>query len=149
MMFFQLFIHSQVAIPTSAFVRRGKVASLKVLEKYPNSFLLLVLWVRALRYKQKQFVCCMYGKPKYASVNKRRYDLFMQKFRPTSGNVLSSVNGIDLSLLPYCKDSLYIHIQRANYQAMIWDNSSEHYPEILSPAGHGWVLDDSGKLNYG
>ena len=38
---------------TSAFVRRGKVAPLKVLEKDPNSFLLFVLWVRALRYKQK------------------------------------------------------------------------------------------------
>ena len=36
---------------TSAFVRHGKAAPLKVLEKDPNSFLLFVLWVRAPRYK--------------------------------------------------------------------------------------------------
>ena len=41
-----------------------------------------------------------------------------------------------------------MHIQRANYQAMIWNNSLERYPEIPSPVGHGWVLDESGKLNY-
>ena len=90
----------------------------------------------------------MYGKPKYASVNKLRYDLFMKKFRPKSQNVLSSFDGIDMTLLPPCQDSLYMHIQRANYQALIWISSLEHYPDIPSPVGHGWVLDESTKLNY-
>ena len=31
---------------------------------------------------------------------------------------------------------------------MIWNNSLERYPEIPSPVGHGWVLDESGKSNY-
>ena len=69
---------------TSAFVRRGKVAPLKVLE-------------------------------------------------PKSGYVLSSFDGIDMSLLPHCQDSLYMHIQRANYQAWIWNSSLERYLEIPSP----------------
>ena len=90
----------------------------------------------------------MYGKPKYTSVNKLRYDLFMQNIRPKSGYVLSSFDGIDMSLLPPCQDSLYMHIQRANYQAWIWNSSLERYPEIPSPVGHGWVLDESDKLNY-
>ena len=116
---------------TSAFVRRGKVAPLKVLEKRPqfiSTFRTLGKSTEAQTKtfnKLEQFVCFMYSKPKYASINKLRYDLFMQKFRPASGNVLSSVDGIDLSLLPPCKDSLYMHMQRANYQAMIWNNSLE------------------------
>ena len=58
------------------------------------------------------------------------------------------MGGQTLNLLPPCKDSLYMHIQRADYQAMIWNNSSARYPEIPSPVDHGWVLDESGKLNY-
>ena len=72
----------------------------------------------------------------------------MQKFRPTSGYVLSSFDGKDMSLLPPCQDSLYMHIQRASYQAWIWNSSLEGYLEIPSPVGHGWVLDESDKLNY-
>ena len=97
---------------TSAFVRRGKVSPLKVLEKrsqFISTFRALgqITEVQTKTFKElEQFVCCMYGKPKYASINKLRYDLLLQKFRPISGNVLSSVDGIDLNLLPPCKDSL-------------------------------------------
>ena len=31
----------------------------------------------------ERFVCCMYGKPKYTSINKLRYDLFMQSLNPS------------------------------------------------------------------
>ena len=31
---------------------------------------------------------------------------------------------------------------------MIWNDSLERYPEIPRPMGHGWVLDEPGKLNY-
>ena len=124
LMFFQLLSHSHIAIPQVHLPSRGKVAPLQILEKRSQFISTFHALGQSTEVQTKtfneleQFVCCMYGKPKYASVNKLRYDLFMQKFRLTSGNVLSSVDGIDLSLLPPYKNSLYMHIQRANYQAM-------------------------------
>ena len=52
-MFFQLFIPSQVAIPQVHLLDAVNLHLSKFLRKDPNSFLLFVLWVRALRYKQK------------------------------------------------------------------------------------------------
>ena len=139
---------------TSAFVQRGKVTPLKVLEKR-SQFIATFgalgqdIDIQATTFNElEHFVCCMYGKPKYSSINKLRYDLFMQKFRPKSGYVLSSFDGIDMSLLPPCQGSLYMHTQWANYQAWIWNSSLERHLEIPSPVGHGWVLDESDKLNY-
>ena len=66
----------------------------------------------------EKFVCCMYGKPNYTNVNKLRYDLFAQKYQGRSGQLLSSYDGVDLSLLPPCRGSLQMHIQGANNQAL-------------------------------
>ena len=101
---------------TSAFVRLGKVAPLKGLAKRSQFIFTFRALGQSTEVQTKtsnelgQFVCCMYGKPKYASVNKLRYGLCVQKFRPTSGNVLSSVDGIDLK--PFAslqRFSLYAH----------------------------------------
>ena len=96
----------------------------------------------------EQFVCCMYGKPKYSSVNKLRYDLFIQKYQPASGSLLSSGDGVDLSPPPPCRDSLYMHIKRANYQTLLLNSTQERFPDIPEPIGHGWTTDDKGKLTY-
>ena len=90
----------------------------------------------------------MYGKSKYTSVNKLRYAMFTQKFKPKQGHLLSSSDGVGLSLLPPGKDSLRMHIIRANYQTYIWNNSKVCNPGIPSPDGDGWVLDEYGHLVY-
>ena len=82
----------------------------------------------------------MYGKPKYTDVNKLRYDLFAQKYQGRSGQLLSSYDGVDLSLLPPCRKSLEMHIRRVNYQAYIWLHADQRYPDVPSPVGHGWKL---------
>ena len=139
---------------TSAFVRRGKVAPLKVLEKrkyFLSTFRSLgqASEIEETAFNElEQFVCCMYGKPKYSTVNKLRYHLFIQKYQPTSGSLLTSGDGIDLSLLPSCRDSLYMHIKRANYQTLLWNSAQERFPGIPEPIGHGWTTDDKGKLTY-
>ena len=46
-----------------------------------------------------------------------------------------------MSLLPPCNDALRMHIERANYQALIWYNASVANPEIPSPCGHGWKME--------
>ena len=84
----------------------------------------------------------MYQKRKYNDVNKLRADMFKQKFNPKNDKPLSSSTGIDLSLLPPCRDSLYMHILRCNYQVLIGKSAAEPYPEIPSPIGNGWEIDD-------
>ena len=101
---------------TSSFVRRGKIALLKILEKKSEFVSLFQEPGESVNVKEsslddlERFVCSMYGKPKYTSVNKLCYDLFMKKFMPKPGQLLSSGDGIDLSLLPPRQDSLQMHI---------------------------------------
>ena len=50
-------------------------------------------------------------------------------------------------MFPPCKDCLHLHALRANYQSAIWRRSLEVQPDIPSPIhGHGWELDDDGRL---
>ena len=65
-------------------------------------------------------ICCMYGVAQFSSINKLRYDSFSQKYQGTSRQVLSSLAGMELGLLPRFKASLDVHALRANYQAYIW-----------------------------
>lgn len=51
-----------------------------------------------------------------------------------------------MSLLPPCKDALYMHIKRAAYQAKIWYTSDKAFPNISSPRGQGWELNQDGEL---
>ena len=52
----------------------------------------------------ERFVCCMYGKAQFSSINKLRYVSFSQKYQGISGQVLSAFAGMDLGLLPRCKE---------------------------------------------
>ena len=60
----------------------------------------------------------------------------MQTFKPKPGQLVSSGDGIDLSLLPPSQDSLQTHIFRANYQ------------DTPSPIGHGWMLDEDSCFTF-
>ena len=106
-----LAFHSFTGCDTiSAFVRCDKVAPLKVLEKrgqFLSTFRRLGQNIEiqdTTSDELEQFVCCIGGK--------LRYDLFMQKYQPKPGNLLTNVDGIDLNL----------HVRRVNYQAMVWNS---------------------------
>lgn len=138
---------------TSAFVRQGKIKPKKVLEKHPE-FVPVFSGLGEQNHVDEDtsrqletFVCHMYGKPKYTDVNSLRTDIFRQKYQPKSEEPLSSVDGIDLSLLPPCRSSLSMHVRRVNYQTLIWKAASMQYPDIPEPDGHGWKLTDSGHLD--
>ena len=51
-------------------------------------------------------------------------------------------SGADPHEVPPSHDALELHIQRANYQALIWRNAT--YPNFLQPTpnGNGWVIKD-------
>lgn len=138
---------------TSAFIRQGKIKPLKVLEKsleFQEMFGLLGDQSEVsgqLISGLERFVCAMYGKSTTSEINKVRYELFKQKFNPKSSSKLSSGDGVDLSLLPPCQSSLKMHINRANYQALLWKSASLQNPDIPGPDGHGWKAEE-GNLVY-
>ena len=45
-------------------------------------------------------------------------------------------------LLPPCKNSLFQHLQRSNYQAYVWKNALIPMQLLLSPASCGWTKVD-------
>jgi len=49
---------------------------------------------------------------------------------------------LDSNQLPPCVDTLRKHCDRANYQAAIWRGSLQSCPQIPSPVGHGWRLEE-------
>ena len=76
----------------------------------------------------QRFTCLMYlSSTSTDKVNQLRYELFCVK----RGEVESSQ-------LPPCRDSLFMHVLRANYQAAIWRRGLQSQPIIPSPDGHGW-----------
>ena len=92
------------------------------------------------------FVCQLYGKPLSKSVDKLRFDKVRQSFT-SKRKVLSDKTGLDFSQLPPCRNVLLLHIQRANFQTMIWRRSSFQQPDLPSANCNGWISDGSGILD--
>ena len=113
---------------TSAFFGKGKTKCWKVMkskEKFVIAFQQLGDdWQlsEALLNTLEIFTCKLYGSRK-SIVNKERYEL------------------IDLSLLPPCKTTLNLHLQRCNYVARIWKCSGSAENNYPLPSEHGWNAD--------
>ena len=136
---------------TSAFVRRGKVKALTLLKKHPEflpAFHALRSGVdiedRVFKALQK-FTCLMDGS-KLGDINSLRYEKFIERFSAKPGEVLTGYNGVDMSLLPSCRESLKMHVRRANYEALIWKKADQATPIIPGPDGHGWNTNVEGGL---
>ena len=83
----------------------------------------------------EKFVCSLYG-GKGDDVNKLRAEIFWKTWNK-KGQV------IDLSLLPPCRSSLRLHIQRSNYIARIWRQANLDVMDLEPPQNHGWNEDYS------
>ena len=133
---------------TSAFVRKGKLQSLKILKRHKEflpSFKMLgssEVVDEELHSSLEKFTCLLYAGKTNEEINKLRLDRFQQRFSPKQGKLLSSGIGVDLSLLPPCQDALRMHIRRVNYQALIWYQADKPTPVIPHPDQHGWVESD-------
>ena len=68
------------------------------------------------------------------------------RFSAKPGEVLTSYNSVDVSLLPPCQESLKMHVRRANYQALTWKKADQATPIIPGPDGHGWNTNIKGEL---
>ncbi|KAK3879872.1 hypothetical protein Pcinc_015598 [Petrolisthes cinctipes] len=134
----------------SSFTSKGKLTALKLLKEDPSNQAIKQLgqcWQVSdgIFEKLEQFTCAMYAgsssnKSRNSategnSVNELRYQLFCAK-----------IGGAESSQLPPCRDCLFLHAQRANFQAAIWRRCLEPKPNVPSPIEHGWTEED-GKLN--
>ncbi len=79
------------------------------------------------------FVCKLYD-PFTASTSIE--DVRCMKFRIMKGNIDN---------LPPTRGALVFHIQRANYQALTWNQCLKAHPDLPSPTESGWQMDE-GKL---
>ena len=93
----------------------------------------------------QRFVCVLWQKNSY-NVNKVRSELFQSKYSASQIQELGNNNGIDLSLLPPCADTLALHCDRANYQSFIWKNVHRQYYGLEEPEKNGWCHDKVGCL---
>ena len=129
-------IHAFTGCDTvSAFAGKGKISALKLIatsEEWHQAFADLgKQWEvpEELYQKLEAFTCIWYGAKATTSINDLRYNIFCAK-----------KGEIESHQLPPCKDTLYKHIKRANYQAAIWKRSLERAPAVPSPVGRGWLL---------
>ena len=79
-------------------------------------------------------------------INSLRYQKFTERFSTKPGMLLTSCDGVNTSLLPPCRESLKMHVRRANYQALVWKKADQPTPSIPGPDGHGWTIDENGAL---
>ena len=75
----------------------------------------------------ERFVCLLYKSKVHTRVNELRWFLFSN--RAAEGESLPPTTG-----------SLKLHVQRAQYMAMVWRKAAESHPSLPSPVGYGWQL---------
>ncbi|GFR74341.1 DNA damage-inducible protein DIN7 [Elysia marginata] len=128
---------------TSCFAGKGKLRALNIIQKEED---LKVLFSRfgtslVVSYDDclllESFVCKLHGKTLHTSVNKVRYDIVRQRFKGKKASI-SCNGGIDLCQMPPCNQVLLLHIQRANFQTLIWRNPVFQNPVIPKPEENGW-----------
>ena len=125
----------------SAFAGKGKITALKLIKRHKSFQDLFkqlgMQWEVSseLFERLQEFTCKLYSSnPGTNDVNELRYRLFCAK-----------KGKLDSNQLPPCADCLRKHSLRANYQAAIWKRSLQSCPQVPSPVGSGWCLED-GKL---
>ena len=78
-------------------------------------------------------------------INKLRHQKFLERFGTTPSVLLDTYNGVDMSLLPPCRDSLRMHVKRANFQALVWNDADKANAFILARAGYDvWMGNNRG-----
>ena len=98
----------------------GKKKPIKILHKYPQFEDCLSAigedWdiPENIMTQIEEFVCCMFGNPRFKFINRLRYHLIMKKC--DNEESLNPKRKIDFGSLPPCQSSLRQHIIRVNYQ---------------------------------
>jgi hypothetical protein len=120
----------------SSFFRKGKGTCWKMMVKFStfqDAFATLgstVMLTDKNFSVLEEYVCNLYG-VKSRNVNEVRFKLFHQKY--------SRCNKImDLSVLPPCRQVLFLHSSRANTVAYLWKSSNRPVVNARDVIGTGW-----------
>ena len=88
--------------------------------------------------KLETFTCHLYGSKASECVNQVRYKLFF-----------SRKGKVDSNQLPRCHHCLQKHIDRANYQSLIWKRCFDQWPPVSKANKNVWKLDgDTLAINW-
>ena len=135
---------------TAAFMRKGKVCPLEIIEKERNFMEMFSklgdheVIPENVSEKAEAFVCTLYGKPCLTSINDARFAIFQQVCAPKRKDApLEKIKTTDSSLLPPCKAALTEKLKRVNLVASVWKNANKLDPYFLDPKQNGWILDNS------
>ncbi|CAG9813087.1 unnamed protein product [Phaedon cochleariae] len=91
----------------------------------------------------EEYVCEIYGKRKLSSVNKARFEIFLDCCKPKSNqSIFGGIKNFEASRIPSCKDTLICKIRRENQIAAIWKFAFNEKPNFFNPEGNGWVKED-------
>ena len=124
---------------TSSFVGKGKTAALKLVQVNDNLREAMTNLGQSFTVTPETllgcvlFVCALYGRPDKVDANEVRYLLFCSSALPAH-------------LLPPILDALSKHVLHSNYQAAVWRRGLTAWPEVASPVGNGWKLNDHEEL---
>ena len=128
---------------TSAFKGIGKIKPIKILEKKKHFQNVLAVvgdsWEMSPTLLEvfEEFTCCMYGFPRFSSLDMLRYHLLKKKC--VENDQLDPKRTVDLSIFPPCQETLKQHLKRTIYQVGIWKRAFEQFPEVPDPEDNGWV----------
>ena len=128
---------------TAAFLRKGKVRPLKLMEKsYIALFAELgdsptVTNISCF----EAFVCDLYRKPKTNNISAVRFAIFRDKYAPTNtASPLDKLRGAHSSVLPPSHPVLVKKVRRTNYVSYMWKKATDQYLPDLNPTDHGWEM---------
>ena len=137
---------------TSAFVRKGKLKPLKLLEKSRETQdAFIELTTSEISHSAEKtlmsFTATMFG-DKHSqshSLNEYRYEAFEKAFGPkvSSKNPFQKMKGIDAGSLPPCEAELRQHLRRASFVAKMWSMADEQIIEQHPSSTNGWELVDN------
>ena len=108
---------------TTSFNQKGKSKALKILQKNENLqrvFIKLGNWsnINDLDITiLESFVCVLYGKKKHTSIDEARFEMFLEKYKPTKNNhfLISHMKEMDASSMPSCSKVFLQKIKRTSY----------------------------------
>ena len=133
---------------TASFCRKGKTRRLKIVENrqdFQEMFKSLESneeLTEDLLRKFEEFVCVMYGRRKWSTVNEARFEIFLEKYKLPSTKMLADVKKLDAGMLPPRLKVLKQKIKRVKLITRRWMSSTLQHQPIEVPEEYGWKLED-------
>ena len=88
------------------------------------------------------FLCAMYGKKRFQSVDELRLELFLKRHKPDNDSLVDKVRKLDSGTLPSFSRVLLKKLKRSSYIAILWGNFLNGNPRDQDVLSFGWRMKD-------